>query len=554
MPTSQLNATPYQDVWSFYLQDTFSVTPNLSVALGVRYDNQQVYSGDGTRQINLTGSWGPRIGFTWDPTKDGRSKIFGSFGYFYEQVPMDLVIRSYSSERQPTIYNFDPVSIVPDPDAALIADDQAAFEQGGGKIFGGFNSLTDEGIKGQYLREGLFGVEREICPSFALGARFVYRDMPRVIEDYLCSDAGDYCIGNPTRGRMANLFSLDYATQFPAPAAKRIYKGFQFEATKRFSDNWTLLASYVYSTLQGNYDGLFAPYTQPRGTADPNISALYDYYDFFTGGPVVDGVAQPVTASGYLSNDRRSVAKLSGVYVTPFNLSLGLVTYYQTGLPISRIGFSNAYSRPEFFIDRRGSEGRTQSSYDADIHLGYPLQLGPVTVTVSGGRLQHPQHAARPRGRPAIQPGRVSRSEFQPEDVRLRQQPESGKRRGLQSDVRPGHRPHAADLGALRAEGGVLDRRRRRPQRPGEEVGERRGDGAGPLHRSEVPGAWDRRQARARNRRRHGLGVRRRRQGVFGAHDDERRESRYRKRGPCVGAVAHGGEVRLPRSRASAGA
>ena len=67
--------------------------------------------------------------------------------------------------------------------------------------------------------------------------------------------------------------------------------------------------------------------------------------------------------------------------MTPFNLTVGLVTYYQTGVPISRIGFSNAYTRPEFFLDRRGSEGRTQSSYDADIHLGFPLQLGPVTVT-----------------------------------------------------------------------------------------------------------------------------------------------------------------------------
>ena len=170
--------------------------------------------------------------------------------------------------------------------------------------------------------------------NFAVSARFVYRDLPRVIEDYLCSAEGDYCIGNPTRGRMANLFSLDYNTQFPAPAAKRIYKGFQFEAQKRFADNWTLLASYVYSTLQGNYDGLFAPYTQPRGTADPNISALYDYYDFSRAAPSVNGVAQPVTSTGDLSNDRRSVAKISGVYVTPFNLTVGLVTYYQTGVPI----------------------------------------------------------------------------------------------------------------------------------------------------------------------------------------------------------------------------
>jgi outer membrane receptor protein involved in Fe transport len=381
VPTSELNASPYHRTYSLYVQDTITALPNLTFNVGIRYDNQQIFSSDGTRQINLTGSWAPRIGFTWDPTKDNKSKVFGSFGYFYEQVPMDLVIRSYSSERQPVIYNFDPTSTVPDVNAATIIGDTSAISQGGGKILGGFNDLTDAGLKGQYLREGVFGIEREIVPSFAVGARYVYRDLPRVVEDYLCTTDGDYCVGNPTRGRMANLISLDYGSQFPAPKAQRIYRGFQLDATKRFSENWTLLASYVYSTLKGNYDGLFAPYTQPRGSADPNISALYDYYDFFTRGPVVNGVAQPITSSGDLSNDRRSVAKLSGVYVTPFNLSVGLVTYYQTGTPISRIGFSDAYTRPEFFLDTRGTNGRVESTYDADLHLGYPLQLGPATMT-----------------------------------------------------------------------------------------------------------------------------------------------------------------------------
>ncbi len=381
VPTSQLTATPYHRTYSFYLQDTVTLLPNLTFSVGLRYDNQQVFSGDGTRQINLTDSWAPRVGFTWDPTRDNKTKVFGSFGYFYEQIPMDLVIRSYSSERQPTIYNFDPTSIVPDVNAAQVVDDQNAVRQGGGKIFGGFNDLTDNGLSGQYLREGIFGIEREIFSNVAVGARYVYRDLPQVVEDYLCSTDGDYCVGNPTEDRMKYLFSLDYNTQFLAPKAKRIYRGYQFDVTKRFSDNWTILASYVYATLKGNYDGTFSPYTQPRGTADPNISALYDYYDFFTRGSVVNGVAQPVTANGYLSNDRRSVAKLSGVYVTPFNLSLGLVTYYQTGTPISRIGFSDAYTRPEFFLDTRGSEGRVAASYDADVHLGYPLQLGPVSLS-----------------------------------------------------------------------------------------------------------------------------------------------------------------------------
>ncbi len=69
------------------------------------------------------------------------------------------------------------------------------------------------------------------------------------------------------------------------------------------------------------------------------------------------------------------------LYVAPFGLSVGLVTYYRTGTPISRIGLSNAYNRYEFFLATRGSEGRVPADYEADVHLGYPLTIGPVTVT-----------------------------------------------------------------------------------------------------------------------------------------------------------------------------
>jgi len=31
--------------------------------------------------------------------------VYGSYGRFYEEVPMDLVIRSFSYERQPRIIN-----------------------------------------------------------------------------------------------------------------------------------------------------------------------------------------------------------------------------------------------------------------------------------------------------------------------------------------------------------------------------------------------------------------------------------------------------------------
>ena len=72
--------------------------------LGVRWDQQKIIDSAGVEQVNLKTDFAPRVGVVWDPTKDHRTKVFGSFGYFYEQIPMDLVIRSYSYERQPVIY------------------------------------------------------------------------------------------------------------------------------------------------------------------------------------------------------------------------------------------------------------------------------------------------------------------------------------------------------------------------------------------------------------------------------------------------------------------
>ncbi|MGH9419849.1 MAG: hypothetical protein ACRD3J_07750, partial [Thermoanaerobaculia bacterium] len=189
-------------------------------------------------------------------------------------------------------------------------------------------------------------------------------------EDFLCIDDGTYCIGNPGEGIMKQIFTLDYSQQFDAPKPKRTYKGIQLDATKAFSNNWQAMASYVYSRLEGNYDGEYAPFTNIG--ADPNISAAYDYYDFFTNGSDLT----KITNNGPLSNDRRHQFKASGTYNTPWSLSLGVSAYWRSGTPITRYGYSDAYRRYEFFLTSRGGEGRTPSNYDADVHLGYPIAVG----------------------------------------------------------------------------------------------------------------------------------------------------------------------------------
>ncbi len=366
-PISELVANPKHDNTTAYLQDRWTVTPNVTVSAGVRWDRQRIIDASGVTQIDLKKDYAPRLGFVWDPTSDHRSKVFGSFGRFYEGLPMDLVVRSYSYERQPNIINYSPTDIHPDPAAEADLGTES-------RILGGFTEPSDPNLRGQYLREFIVGAEREVMADVAVGVKGIYRDYGEVIEDFQSSAGGDYSIGNPGKGIMREIYALDYVHTYPAPRAVRIYRGLQLDVTKRFSNNWQGMASYIYSHIDGNFDGEYAPFTNIG--ADPNISAAYDYYDFFTNGQDLS----KITNRGPLSNDRRQQLKVSGVYMTPFKLSLGLSAYFRTGTPLSRYGYSDAYSRYEFFLDQRGSNGRNPSNYEADVHVGYPLDVGKFNI------------------------------------------------------------------------------------------------------------------------------------------------------------------------------
>lgn len=370
-PTSRLNAAPEHKVNTLYVQDRWTVNDRLVLNYGVRWDRQRIIDASGVVQIDLKEDYAPRFGFVFDPSGNHSAKVFGSFGRFYEEIPMDLVIRSYSYERQPRIINYSPTSTVPDAAAEADFETESA-------ILGGLVTPPDPDLKNQYINEYILGYEREVRPDLALGVKGIYRNYGRVVEDFLCDpDEGMYCIGNPGEGLMSIVYGLDYVSEFKAPKAKRTFKGVQLDATKRFSNHWQGIASYIFSKLDGNFDGEFAPFTNVG--ADPNISAAYDYFDFFTNGSDLT----KITNRGPLSNDRRHQFKASGVYETPWKLNVGVAAYWRSGTPLTRMGYSDAYGRYEFFLTERGAEGRTPSNYDVDLHLGYPLALAGGKVTVN---------------------------------------------------------------------------------------------------------------------------------------------------------------------------
>src|SRR5439155_11295437 len=57
----------------------------------------QSMSGNALRYV-FAPNWAPRIGVIVDPTGDRKSKFFANWGRFFEKIPLDIAVRSFSFE------------------------------------------------------------------------------------------------------------------------------------------------------------------------------------------------------------------------------------------------------------------------------------------------------------------------------------------------------------------------------------------------------------------------------------------------------------------------
>ena len=83
-----------------FVQDSWSIANRVTLNLGVRYDVQAMYGGDGTLALILGNQLSPRVGAILDPFANGRAKLFVNFARYYEQVPLNLLDRAFPGERR----------------------------------------------------------------------------------------------------------------------------------------------------------------------------------------------------------------------------------------------------------------------------------------------------------------------------------------------------------------------------------------------------------------------------------------------------------------------
>jgi hypothetical protein len=345
------------DNYAYFLQDTWRPASNLTVSLGYRWEIQKLYNAFGEVSADIDDANAPRVGIVWDPLNNGKTKVFAHWGYYYETIPMDIVIRSFGGEINGFLYNFDQ-----DP-GAIFADPLA--RSGTSTVRGGGISRVDPGTEGQYIEELVIGGEMEVFDNMAVGVKYINRELNSVIEDALSAD-GAYFIGNPGKNELSGTYDLGYAfgyneTFHQLDEPVREYEGVEVTVRRNLSNNFQYLASALWSELQGSYDGLFQAST---GQLDPNLNSAFDYYDF------------SVNNNGLLSGDRTWQFKFDGSYQFDFGLTAGLSTFWRTGTPITAMGYSDGYRNWEYYLSERGAFGRVDDQYEASLHLGYPVHFG----------------------------------------------------------------------------------------------------------------------------------------------------------------------------------
>lgn len=360
-----------------FFQDAWTINNKLTINLGLRTERERVPTftvGEDIPEFGLEFGFAdkiaPRAGFAYDVAGDGKWKVSGSWGVFYDIFKLELPRGSFGGDKWLEYYYTLDTFNYP----TLVDGAQCPPACSGTLIRGpidfrhpsfGSDSIEPD-LKPMRLQEATVSVDHQLNDVMAVGVRYVHKQVDRAIEDtgFLLPDGSEgYVIANPGEG----ITSLAFTNPNVAlPKAIRDYDAVEFAFDKRMSSNWYLRATYTWSRLYGNYSGLTQ--SDENGRTSPNVGRLFDYpaMMFQDGGK---------PALGPLATDRPHQAKAQFIYQFPFGASVGLNQYVASGLPISReVGILPPNNYPVNYLGRL-SDGRTPMFSQTDLFVQHSFKI-----------------------------------------------------------------------------------------------------------------------------------------------------------------------------------
>jgi hypothetical protein len=377
---------------SFFFQDSWSIAKGLTINAGLRIEKEGLPAENqptGAISTPINFGWGdkiaPRIGVAWDPFRNGKMKIFGGYGQFYDQMKLNLAISSFGGQFwQQCYYALDTsniASIAPvfgTDHRYCVGPDSSSQANFGGATPAGLTFLenqnfrtfpttcstctkTEEGVapglKPYKQHEFTLGVDYQLTRTLAFEARYDRRRLDHVIEDSSIFNpkiGETFVIVNPGEGVdrtfsgfynfLAGLSPTDPLASTCTPTStpscpnilppERNYDGIEFRLTKASTNHWSGMFSYTYSRLYGNYTGLTSSDQADGGGGRnaPNNGRAFDE-PFFSWG------ANGKSSSGLLPTDRPNTFKGYAYYdlgwMRHFSTQVGIFQVFYQGSPLT---------------------------------------------------------------------------------------------------------------------------------------------------------------------------------------------------------------------------
>jgi Carboxypeptidase regulatory-like domain len=315
----------YRDI-SLFAQDDWRVTPNVTVKLGVRYQDQ-LWPGI---QYNVAGAApytfpsdhnnvAPRLSVAWDPRSDQKTSVHASYGLFYDNHITSVVgitegisggsnVRTYVAGLPTSVAAWNaPGHKLPEPSTA-------------------YPSLVisiDPGLQTPYAHHASVGIDRELRGQMSVSASIVYargfNQLGTIDYNPIVPSLGAGRRPADVGGRAGTSASVLQYTSF----GETWYDGLTLSATKRFTNRCQFLASYTLSKAEDNstdFQSAFVPQTMGRGRSDAASTGLPIGFN-------------PDDERGPSLQDQRHRFVLSGLYVAPGRVQVSSIVTIASGRP-----------------------------------------------------------------------------------------------------------------------------------------------------------------------------------------------------------------------------
>lgn len=355
---------------AFYIQDQWDITDALTLNIGVRRDDFKVMRPDGQQIVNLDENYQPRIGFTYDVSRDGR--LFGSYGTYNLPFASNTAFRTTGAEfyireryevegldtnglpilgdqvtNNPSYQASCPISLTPD------SSGQFCNVTGDGSIASADN-LISQNLKATKQDEWIIGYEH-LVGEIRLGLSYTRRRLLANAEDVAidaavlayCDEQGiagcsstftgfhQYVILNPGEDAIVSLDAagnpdLDgqvvtlTAEDLGYPKAERKFDAVEFKFDRPWDGNYSFGGSYTWSKTRGNSEGFVQ---SDFGQDDAGLTQDFDQPGFTD------------YAFGRLPNDRRHRIKLRGAVAFDDRFTMGANVIVESPRPLSCFGF-----------------------------------------------------------------------------------------------------------------------------------------------------------------------------------------------------------------------